>query len=160
MEEKIKVTGIAYDLNVAKLTLIGVPDKPGIAANLFEPLAQADISVDTIVQNTSQENLTNLSFTVSRSDLNQTVAVVNSLMDEIGAEALTTEKALGKVSIIGAGMQNASGYAARMFRTLADYAINIEMITTSEIRITCIVQDTQVKEAVKVLHQAFHLDQE
>ena len=158
MEERIKVTGIAYDLNVAKLTLLGVPDRPGIAASLFEPLARGGISVDTIVQNTSQENLTDMSFTVARADLSQAVEVVKPLIKAIGAKELSTETALGKISIIGAGMQNAPGYAARMFRTLADNKINIEMITTSEIRITCIVQEAHVKEAVQVLHKAFQLD--
>ena len=158
MEERIKVTGIAYDLNVAKLTLLGVPDRPGIAASLFEPLARGGISVDTIVQNTSQENLTDMSFTVARADLSPAVEVVKPLIKAIGAKELSTETALGKISIIGAGMQNAPGYAARMFRTLADNKINIEMITTSEIRITCIVQEAHVKEAVQVLHKAFQLD--
>ncbi len=158
MEERIKVTGIAYDLNVAKLTLLGVPDRPGIAASLFEPLARGGISVDTIVQNTSQENLTDMSFTVARADLSQAVEVVKPLIKAIGAKELSTETALGKISIIGAGMQNAPGYAARMFRTLADNKINIEMITTSEIRITCIVQEAHVKEAVQVIHKAFQLD--
>ena len=159
MEERIKVTGITYDLNVAKLTLLGVPDHPGIAASLFEPLAQVGISVDTIVQNTSQENLTDMSFTVARGDLSQAVEVVKPMIEAIGAKELSTETALGKISIIGAGMQNAPGYAARMFRTLADNNINIEMITTSEIRITCIVHEAHIKEAVQVLHRAFQLDQ-
>ncbi len=160
MEERIKVTGITYDLNVAKLTLQGVPDRPGIAASLFEPLAEAGISVDTIVQNTSVEQLSDVSFTVARTDMKGAVEVVELVVKAVGARGLTTETALGKVSIIGAGMQNAPGYAARMFRTLAENNINIEMITTSEIRITCIVSEAQVHEAVRALHQAFQLEQQ
>ena len=160
MEERIKVTGIAYDLNVAKLTLRGVPDSPGIAASLFEPLAEAGISVDTIVQNTSIEQLTDVSFTVARTDLKGAVEVVEPVVKSIGARELTTESALGKVSIVGAGMQNSPGYASQMFRTLADNNINIEMITTSEIRITCIVHKAQVPEAVQALHRTFQLEQQ
>ena len=159
MEQRVKVTGIAYDRNVAKITLRGVPDSPGIAAALFEPLAQVGISVDTIVQNTSVEALTDLSFTVARTDLKRAVDVVGPMVGAIGAAALTTDDSLSKVSIVGAGMQNAPGYAARMFRSLAEDAINIEMITTSEIRITCIVAEDRVLDAVRTLHRAFQLEE-
>ena len=158
MEQRIKVTGVAYDLNVAKITLRGVPDRPGIASSVFEPLAQIGISVDTIVQNTSIENLTDLSFTVARTDLKRAVEVVEPVSRSIGAIGLTTDDSLGKVSIVGAGMLNFPGYAARMFRALADDNINIDMITTSEIRITCIVSDDNVLESVRTLHRAFELE--
>ena len=160
MEDRVKVTGIVYDLNVAKITLRGVPDRPGIAAALFEPLAQVGISVDTIVQNTSVEDLTDLSFTVARTDLRRGVEVVEPVVKVFGAKALSTDDTLGKVSIVGAGMQNSPGYASRMFRSLADDKINIDMITTSEIRITCIVAEDRVMDAVRTLHRAFQLEKE
>ena len=158
MEQRVKVTGIAYDRNVAKLTLRGVPDQPGIAAAVFEPLAQAGVSVDTIVQNTSVEDLTDLSFTVTRTDLKRAVDVMESVAKSIGAKGLTSDDTLSKVSIVGAGMQTSPGYASRMFRTLAENSINIEMITTSEIRITCIVSEDRVVDAVRTLHRAFQLE--
>ena len=160
MEQRVKVTGIPHDSNVAKITLRRVPDRPGIAAALFEPLSADGISVDTIVQNASAENLTDLSFTVTRTDLPRALEVVEPLAASIGAGEITSDAKLSKVSIIGSGMQNSPGYASRMFRTLADNQINIEMITTSEIRITCIVSDSAVHEAVRVLHHAFELDEE
>ena len=160
MEDRIKVTGIAHDRNVAKITVRGVPDQPGIAAALFEPLAQVGISVDTIVQNASLENLTDLSFTVARTDLRRTVGMVRPVSDSIGALGLATDDALSKVSIVGAGMQNSPGYASLMFRALAEEGINIDMITTSEIRITCIISEARVAEAVRTLHRAFRLEEE
>ncbi len=160
MEERIKVTGVAYDLNVAKITVQGVPDQPGIAAVLFEPLAEVGISVDTIVQNTSTEKLTDVSFTVARTDLESAVQVVEAVKASIGAAGLTTDGTLSKVSIVGAGMQNSPGYASRMFRTLAEENINIDMITTSEIRITCIVAESRAMDAVRALHGALGLAEE
>ena len=160
MEQRVKVTGIAHDPNVAKITLLGVPDQPGIAATLFEPLAQVGISVDTIVQNTSLEHLSDLSFTVARSDLKRAVEVMEPVAKAIGATSLTTDDSLSKVSIVGAGMQNSPGYASRMFRALSDGNINIEMITTSEIRITCIIAQARVEDAVRTLHRAFQLEEE
>ena len=160
MEQRVKVTGIAHDLNVAKITLQGVPDRPGIAAAVLEPLADQAISVDTIVQNASVENLTDLSFTVTRTDAVRALQVVKPVAGEIGARALTADDTVSKVSIVGSGMHNAPGYASRMFRALADEAINIDMITTSEIRITCIIADDRVKDAVRCLHRAFELERE
>lgn len=160
MEERVKVTGVAYDANVAKVTLHGVPDRPGIAASVFEPLAEVAISVDTIVQNTSVDNLTDLSFTVAQTDLARAVEVVERLAKAIGAKGVAADGDLAKVSIVGAGMQNSPGYASKMFRTLADAGINIQMITTSEIRITCIVAKTSVEQAVRSLHPAFELEKE
>ena len=160
MEERVKVTGIAYDKNVAKITLRAVPDRPGIAAALFEPLAQEGISVDTIVQNTSVEALTDLSFTVARTDLKKAVEVVEPVAISIGAMAVTTDDSLSKVSIVGSGMQNSPGYASRMFRALAEDGINIDMITTSEIRITCITSEAKVLDAARTLHRAFRLERE
>ena len=159
MEQFNKVRGIAHDLDVAKLTIRGVPDRPGIAAAIFEPLAEAHLSVDTIVQNASVEQLTDLTFTVSRGDLPKAMPIVERVAREIGAPEVVADEHLGKVSIVGTGMQSAPGYASRMFRTLFEEGINIEIISTSEIRITCIVHESQVTKAVRALHHAFELDQ-
>ncbi len=158
MEHRVKVTGVAHDRNVAKITLRGVPDRPGVAAALFEPLSAIGISVDTIVQNTGLNRFTDLSFTVARADLRDALEQVRSLSEEIGAGEVATDASLSKVSIVGVGMLDAPGYASRMFRALADVDINIDMITTSEIRITCIVAESQVERAVMVLHEAFRLE--
>ncbi len=160
MEQANKVRGIAHQGNIAKVTVRGVPDRPGIAAHLFEPLAEAGVSVDTIVQNASVEALTDLTFTVARSDLDRAVEVVNSALPQIDAREVVSDPDLGSVSIVGTGMATTPGYAARMFRTLFDHGINIELISTSEIRITCIVRAGQVAEAVNALHEAFALDRE
>ena len=159
MENRIKVTGIACTTNVAKITVRRVPDRPGVAAALFEPLAQSGISVDTIVQNTSQDRTTDISFTVSGTDLKAALAKVEELTKEIGAGGLASEANLAAVSVVGSGMQNTPGYASRMFRMLADGNVNIDMITTSEIRISCIIKEDQAEEAVRLLHRGFQLDQ-
>jgi aspartate kinase len=158
VEQFKKVRGIAQDLNVAKLTIRGVPDKPGIAAAIFEPLAEAHISVDTIVQNASEENLTDVTFTISRNDLRQALPVVEQTARKVGARDVVSDDKLGKVSVVGTGMQSGPGYASLMFRTLFDQGINIEMISTSEIRITCIVHEDRVNDAVQALHKAFALE--
>jgi aspartate kinase len=158
VEQFKKVRGIAHDLNVAKLTIRGVPDKPGIAAAIFQPLTEAHISVDTIVQNASEENLTDVTFTISRGDLRQALPVVKQTAQKVKAREVVSDDKLGKVSIVGTGMQSGPGYASLMFRTLSEQGINIEMISTSEIRITCIVHEDHVKDAVKALHKAFALE--
>ena len=158
MEARNKVRGIAHDLDVAKITVTGVPDRPGIAAAIFLPLAKAGISVDTIVQNASANNITDLTFTIARNDLNKAMEIIKPVAKEIGAKECLSDSKLGKVSIIGTGMQNTPGYAAKMFQTLSAQGINIQLITTSEIRITCIIAEDKTKEAVKALHKAFDLD--
>ncbi len=160
MEVRNKVRSIVYDLDVAKIMVVGVPDRPGIAAALFEPLAKANISVDTIVQNASINNITDLTFTVAKSDLDKAMEVVEPLARSIGARECVSDSKLSKVNIIGTGMQNTPGYAARMFGTLSEQGINIQLITTSEIRITCIIDEARVKDAVRALHRAFELDTE
>ena len=147
MENRIKVTGIAHNANVAKITLRSVPDRPGIAAALFEPLAQIGVSVDTIVQNTSADRITDITFTTTRSDLPRALAQMDSIAAELGAGGIDSDATLASVSIVGSGMQNTPGYASRMFRTLADAKVNIDMITTSEIRISCIIREDQAAEA-------------
>ncbi|WP_322817316.1 aspartate kinase [Tepidiforma sp.] len=158
LEERNRVRGIAHDLDVAKVTVRRVPDRPGIAANIFEPLAEAGISVDTIVQNASEANLTDLSFTVSRSDLRRAEALMPEICARVGAPEWSSNANLGKVSIVGVGIQTAPGYAARMFRALYDAGINIELISTSEIRLTCIIAADRVHDAVRALHDAFELE--
>jgi len=158
MEIRNKVRGIAQDLDVAKITVVGIPDHPGIAAGIFVPLAEAGISVDTIVQNASVKNITDLTFTVARSQLAGAMAVVEPIARSIGARECVSDSRLGKISIIGTGMQNAPGYAARMFATLSKENINIQLITTSEIRITCIIEESRVRDAVRSLHRAFELE--
>ncbi len=158
MEQFNRVRGIAHDKDVAKVTLRGVPDKPGIAAGIFGPLADNHVSVDTIVQNAGVEQLTDLTFTVPVGDLQTAVSVVEGVAKEIGAGEVVTDDDLGKVSIVGTGIRSAPGYASRMFKTLSDAGINIEMISTSEIRITCIVCQSDVEKAVQALHKAFELE--
>jgi aspartate kinase len=158
MELRNKVRGIAHDTDVAKITVVGVPDRPGIAAALFQPLSEANISVDVIVQNASIHGFTDLSFTVARGDLDRALRLVQPVSSEIKAADIASSTGLAKVSIVGTGMQHAPGYAARMFRALADRDVNIDMITTSEIRITCLIDANRVTDAVQVLHEAFQLD--
>jgi len=160
MEVRNKVRSIAHDLDVAKITVVGVPDRPGIAATIFESLAKAGISIDTIVQNASIENITDLTFTVAKSQLSRAMEVVEPIAISIGARECVSDSRLGKVSIIGTGMQNTPGYAARMFSALSEKGINIQLITTSEIRITCIIDEARVKDAVLVLYRAFELEEE
>jgi aspartate kinase len=158
LEERNRVRGIAHDTDVAKITVRGVPDQPGIAANIFEPLAEGGISVDTIVQNASEGSLTDLTFTISRGDLRRAEALMPKICEKVGANGYAADGNLGKVSIVGVGIQAAPGYAARMFRTLFDAGINIEMISTSEIRLTCIIDAAKVPDAVRALHAAFELE--
>ena len=158
MEDRIKVTGIAYNANVAKITVQSVPDRPGLAAAVFEPLAESSISVDTIVQNTGGDKSTDISFTVSRTDLPDALRLVEAIAPQLGAAGVVSATGLAAVSIVGSGMQNTPGYASRMFRILANGGVNIDMITTSEIRISCIIDEAQAREAVRLLHEGFQLD--
>ena len=165
VEDRVRVTGIACNTNVAKITVRSVVDRPGIAAALFEPLAQVGVNVDTIVQNTSPSPIgdrrtTDISFTVSRTDLPGALRQVETVLEELGADGVITDSSLASVSIVGSGMQNTPGYASRMFRALADGGINIDMITTSEIRISCIINESQVGEAVQLLHRGFQLEED
>ena len=158
MESRNRLSGIAHDLDTAKITVMGIPDRPGIAASLFEPLARAGISVDTIVQNAGADNITDLTFTVSRRDLAASQEIVRPVAESLGGQGIVANAELGKVSIIGNGMQDAPGYAARMFTALYRAGINIQMITTSEIRITCIVERADTTKAVQVLYDAFYVE--
>jgi len=157
VEQRNKVRGLAVDKGVAKVTMVAVPDRPGIARAVFDPLAASGANVDMIVQNMSHDGTTDLSFTMSRADLAAARAQLEQVRAAIGARALEIDDAVAKVSIVGAGIQNAPGYAARMFGTLADNKVNIQMISTSEIRITCIVAESDADRALKALHAAFDL---
>jgi aspartate kinase len=159
MEVRNKVRSVAYDMDVAKISVLGIPDKPGIAASIFVALAKAGISVDTIVQNSSVNKLADLTFTVTKDQLNDALKVTKTIAKKLGASDIVNDAELGKVSIVGTGMQNTPGFAAKMFDTLSSNGINIEMISTSEIRITCIIKESKVKEAVRALHKAFETEE-
>lgn len=160
MEFKNKVTGIAYNKNISKITVVGVPDKPGIAYKIFAPLGDASINVDDIVQNVSKDGITDLSFTVPEKELQKTLEIIKNVAIDIGAKGIDYDNNIGKVSIVGIGIQGTPGIAAKMFGILADNNINIEMITTSEIKITCIVRRDLVERAVQALHDGFKLGEE
>jgi len=157
-EIRNRVRGIATDRDVAKITVFSVVDRPGIAAALFDPLAESDISVDVIVQNASVSGTTDLTFTVKQSDVDRAMKVVEEVANELGTTNVGKTENLAKISIVGTGMQDSPGYASNMFRSLAQADINIEMITTSEIRITCIIGSDHVAKAAEVLHGAFELE--
>ena len=160
MEDRQRVRGIAEESNVAKITVVGVPDRPGVAAAIFEPLGAAGISVDVIVQNIGRSRHTDLTFSVAETDLKAAEKIVKAAAKTIGAKKVLSAAGIAKLSIVGTGMLGMPGIAGRMFRALADAGINIEMISTSEIRITCLVQRAQVMKGVRVLHKAFELDQQ
>ncbi len=159
MEYRRKVRGIAHDPDVAKITVVGVLDRPGLAAKIFVPLADSGVNVDVIVQSTAVEGVAHLSFTVSKDDLGRAVSITKRLAEQIGAQTVLSSPGLAKVSIVGTGIQYTPGYAARMFEVLGKHNINIEGITTSDIRITCLIDQARVQEAVQALHEAFILDQ-
>ena len=159
VEQRNKVRGLAHDRNVAKVTLVQVPDRPGVAAHVFDPLAEAGINVDMIVQNIGHGGTTDISFTVPQVELAKAKRILDPIARDLGARELTTDSSVAKVSIVGAGIQNAPGYAARMFRCLADTGVNIEMISTSEIRITTIIAEDSLETALRALHAAFELEQ-
>ncbi len=156
--EDVVIRGVSLDKNQAKVTLIGVPDKPGVAARIFKALGEAAISVDMIVQNVSHGSgspSTDLSFTVDKPDLLKTNKVIDSLRVEIGFQAVASDEKIGKLSIVGVGMRSHSGVAAKMFETLAQNGINIDMISTSEIKISVVIDLAKGEQAMRAIHQAF-----
>jgi aspartate kinase len=157
MEREI-VSGITYDRDQAKITVVHVPDKPGIAAALFTPLSDKNIIVDMIIQNASLEGFTDLTFTVSKKDLKDAQKIVENTAKSVGAKKVEVDDQVAKVSIIGVGMASHSGVAAKMFTTLANESVNIMMISTSEIKISCVIQRKHTELAVMVLHDAFGLE--
>jgi aspartate kinase len=160
MEDRKRVRGIAQEKNVAKITVIGVRDRPGVAATIFEPLGAAGISGDVIVQNIGRSGPTDPTFSVAESDLKAAEKLVKVAVKKVGATRVSSASGIAKLSIVGTGMLGTPGIAGRMFRALADAGINIEMISTSEIRITCLVARDQVEKGVRVLHKTFELDAE
>ena len=158
--EKEVVAGVTYDRDQAKITVIHVPDRPGVAARLFTPLSEHNILVDMIIQNASIQGHTDLTFTVSRKDVREATRIISEVVQEVGAEKLEVDDNVAKVSIIGVGMISHSGVAARMFQTLAREGINIMMISTSEIKVSCVVEAKYTELAVTVLHDAFGLGKE
>ncbi len=158
--ESLVVSAVTHDKNEARITLKKVPDQPGIAAKIFSPIAAAGIVVDMIIQNTREEGDTDLTFTVPKSDYARALKIEEKIAAEIGAEQVFGDRDIAKISVVGMGMKNHSGVAATMFNTLARENINIHMITTSEIRISCVVDEKYAELAVRVLHTAFGLDTE
>jgi aspartate kinase len=152
------ISGVVTDMTEAKVTVLGVPDRPGISAALFEPLAAANVNVDMIVQNTSTEGTTDISFTMPMADMAQAESIVQRVAIEIGATAVTHDDDIAKISLVGAGMKSSPGVAAKMFRTLADEDVNIQMISTSTIRVSVILPAADVERAARALHTAFGLD--
>ncbi|MGH1487857.1 MAG: aspartate kinase [Acidimicrobiales bacterium] len=158
MEQPI-IRAVTHDLSESKVTVVDVPDKPGVSAVLFRALANENVNVDMIVQNTSDEGCTDISFTVPTEDLVRAEKVLNDgVLAQLGARSVTSDESIGKVSVVGAGMKSNPGVAATMFETLANNHINIEMISTSAIRISCVVESDKTEEAVQFLHTAFGLD--
>jgi aspartate kinase len=157
MEDPI-ISGVVTDVSESKVTVLGVPDRPGISAALFEPLAAANVNVDMIVQNTSTDGTTDISFTAPIADLQVAKEIVGRVAKEIGAADVTTDDDIAKLSLVGAGMKSSPGIAAKMFRILADENVNIEMISTSTIRISVVIPTADVERAARSLHTAFELD--
>jgi len=159
-ENRNKVTGVTSEGNISKITLHNVPDKPGIAAKVFKPLSEAGINVDVIVQNISKNHKTDLTFTVKNEDLNHALIIVqNKSIKNINYENITSGSNYAKISIIGTGIQNSPGYAAKFFEALFESKVNIEMITTSDIRITCLINEKDINKAVNKVHDVFELFQ-
>jgi len=148
------------DKNQAKITIKGVPDQPGIASKIFTGLANADLSIDMIIQNVSEEGLTDISFTLEKGDMGEAIKIVKKLGEVIKAREISADSDICKVSIVGAGMRSNSGVAAQMFRALSVENINIAMISTSEIRVSCIVDEKYAELAVRVLHDTFNVSTE
>ena len=148
------------DKNEVKITVCDVPDKPGEASRIFEKLAKSDINVDMIVQNISRTRSTDISYTVTKSDLEKTRDLIERISRQIGAKGVKIDKNIAKVSIVGIGMRSHSGVAAKMFKAMAENNINIEMISTSEIKISCVVSADVGRDALRVIHKAFGLDKE
>ncbi len=157
--EAAAVAGVTGDRNQAKITIVGVPDKPGVAARIFGTVAEAHINVDMIIQNVSQAAMTDLSFTVPRADLKKAVPIIQAVAKDIDAKSVSVTEAIAKVSLIGVGMRSHSGVAAKMFEVLAREGVNIMMISTSEIKISCVIDEKYLELAMRSLHAAFGLDQ-
>ncbi|MGI8907774.1 MAG: aspartate kinase [Candidatus Sumerlaeaceae bacterium] len=157
--EDIVVSGVAYNRNEAKVSLIGVPDRPGVAADFFGKLGTANICVDMIIQNVGESGHNDISFTVSKEDLDEALKVAEAAAKELGAKEVRHDREIAKVSVVGVGMKSHSGVAATMFRALAKNGINIDMISTSEIKISCVIRESDVDKAVQSIHEEFELEE-
>lgn len=158
MEKSMVITGVTYTKNVAKLGIFGVPDQPGIAYMVFKTLADNNISVDMIVQSSMRDGVNDISFTVAQDDLRKSLETIEEIIKVVGAQGYTHDADVAMVSVVGAGMNSNPGVAAMMFGALADTDINIDMISTSDIKISCIVKNSEAEQAVKTLHTKFALD--
>lgn len=156
--EEAVVTAISFEKNQVKMSILDVPDRPGIAAKIFGALAKENINVDMIIQSAARESYNDISFTISSSDLDKALETMKKVNEELNAGGVIYEDKMAKVSIVGVGMRSHPGVAAKMFAALAKENINIEMISTSEIKISCIIKEEYVTTAVKVLHKAFELE--
>jgi aspartate kinase len=156
--EKVMVSGVAYNKNEARITIRRVPDRPGIAAQIFGPISKSGVVVDMIIQNTSEDGITDLTFTVPKPEFYKTMKLVSDVAQNIGAEKVLGDEDIAKVSIVGVGMRTHAGVAQKMFETLAGENINITMISTSEIKISCVIEEKYTELAVRVLHKAFGLE--
>ena len=157
MERHYKVRRLAHDRNVAKVTMVEVPDRPGVAHSVFAALAEAGVNVDTIIQNVGHHRTTDLSFTIRRGDLAEAKRILEPIVHELGFREMTTDSTMAKVSIASSGIQKTPGYASRIFGALADAGVNIEMISTAEMQITCIIEEYDLDTAIKALQKAFDL---
>jgi aspartate kinase len=157
MLEKAIISGVTHDTDEAKVTIIGVPDRPGIAARVFRPLADAGVNIDMIVQNVSEHGQATISFTLPKSDIAVAEPILQSTASELGAQDVETDSDIAKVSLIGAGMKSHPGVAADMFDVLAENGINLEIISTSSIRVSCVVRASEVERAVRAIHERFGL---
>ena len=155
--ETVLVSGITYNKNEAKISIMRVPDEPGIAAKIFSPLSEANISVDMIIQNVSHEGTTDMTFTVPRTDLKKALKIIEETAQQVGAAEVSSNEKIAKISIVGVGMRSHSGIASKLFQTLAQEGINIQMISTSEIKVSCVIEDKYTELALRVLHDAFGL---
>ena len=156
--EKVVVSGVSLNENEAKISIIGVPDVPGIAAQIFEKIALENISVDMIIQNVSEQGLSDISFTVHKNDTKKAITVGEGIRKSLKAKEIRADGNIAKISAVGVGMRSHSGVAAKMFKALADNGINIDMISTSEIKISCVVGAERGRDALRVIHKAFDLD--
>ena len=155
--EKVAIRGVATNTEEAKIAILGVSDQPGVAAKIFEELAEKDVNVDMIIQSTAREGVNDISFTVLKSDLEKSLVVMKKVVQELKAQDVVYNEKIAKVSVVGVGMRSHPGIAAKMFKTLAEEKINIEMISTSEIKISCVINKKSATKAVRAIHKEFGL---
>ena len=158
--EGVTITGITYNRDEARVTVEGLPDTPGTASDLFSPIAAAGVNVDMIIQNAGRNQRTDMTFTVPKGDLDKTMAAIDSIRDTLGASGISNDPDVVKISVIGVGMRSHTGVASRLFQTMAAEGINIQMVSTSEIKISCLIQTKYLELAIRALHTTFGLDTE